>query len=180
MDFIGIYFLGKIEILGFGGQNRKKSIIWDNHLVARLFLRLLAFTDCVFLQTCSSNVCHFLPKIAEHDSTKMPISQTFIDGFFWNLDCRRQIHPGESIRNLVSISVAVFQPSRRSGWRGRIHPPPPAPQRRWLTLALWRRHSQIPRWLLSMRRWAPHSFCFWRHPWSTEICRYCATLCSLP
>ena len=48
-DFIGNYFW-KIEILNFGGQNRKISKIRDSHFVERSILRRLAFFDCVLLQ----------------------------------------------------------------------------------------------------------------------------------
>ena len=47
--FIGNYFW-KIEILNFGGQNRKISKIRDSHFVERSILRRLAFFDCVLLQ----------------------------------------------------------------------------------------------------------------------------------
>ena len=64
--------------------------------------------------------------MAKHDVTKTQFSQKFLGWFFWNFSGGRQIDAGEGTERFVSISVAVFELSRKSGMEGNISP---APQR---------------------------------------------------
>ena len=72
-------------------------------------------------------MCRFWHNIAEHDVTKTPFPQKFIDGFFsWYFGSRRQIDAGAGTENFVSIYAAVFALWRKSGRGHNLSPPPPA------------------------------------------------------
>ena len=60
--------------------------------------------------------------MAKHDVTKTPFSQKFLRGFFQNFGRKRQIDAGEGTVSFTSISVAVFELTRKPG-RGVIFAP---------------------------------------------------------
>ena len=67
---------------------KSKNIkIWYSNFVERLISRCLAFLDCV-LPSSKLNILAafkhlpFLPKMAKHDVTKMPLSHSIIDEYF--------------------------------------------------------------------------------------------------
>ena len=101
-------FFWKIEILNFGGQNRKIWKIRDSHFIGPSILRRLVFKIASYFKTEHSSSLQifavFWPKMAKNDVTKTPFAEKFLDGFFWNFDGRRQIHAGEGIESFASIS----------------------------------------------------------------------------
>ena len=61
--------------------------------------------------------------MATYDVTKTSFSQKKIDGFFWNVDGRRQIDVGEGTVSFASFS-ALFLSYRENPAGGNIPPPP--------------------------------------------------------
>ena len=116
------FIFEKSKFWFFWDQNWKISKIRYSHFVVCLILRVLAFTDCVLLQTCTHSrslqtFAAFWPNIAEHDVTKTQFKKKSRQIFlkFW---CQTPTWCSRSTESFVSISAAVFELSRKSGRGG--------------------------------------------------------------